>query len=322
MILTTLHYLLLIGLLVLVVLALMSPFESLRWWASRSADDAPAPPLIPSETEPEAGPAPVEDARYIVWLSGIGSVPGETEDPFEVRFLQELRERVPNAVIVDDAFAYSVRDNPLAGKRLADRVWRTARADQEQGKQNLLLGTTIQLRNTLQVAVSADGRYGPIYNLGLAEAIVKRLASRGYVIGSGKAITLIGYSGGGQVSVGSARYLKKWLAAPITVISIGGVISADPGMQAVDHLYHLQGQKDPFPMFGKVVFVGRWPMLRYSSWNQAVHAGRVTVIPTGPMAHMAEPGYFGANNVERTTSIVAELIMETYADVPQSAATS
>jgi len=319
-ILTTLHYLLLIGLLVLLVLALMSPFESLRWWASRSAEEAPAPQARPPETEP--GPAPVKNARYIVWLSGIGSVPGETEDPFELRFLQELRDRVPNAVIVDDAFAYSVRDNPLAGKNLVDRAWRTARAEQAVGKQNLLLGTTIQLRNTLQVAVSADGRYGPIYNLGLAEAIVKRLEARGYVVGAGDPITILGYSGGGQVAVGSARYLKQWLSAPIKVISIGGVISADPGMQAVDHLYHLQGSKDPMPNLGNVVFVGRWPWLKYSFWNQAVKAGRVTIIPTGPMAHMAEPGYFGSEHIERTASIVSELILETPADVPHAAATS
>ena len=56
---------------------------------------------------------------------------GSTEDPFEVRFLQELRDRVPNVVIVDDAFAYSVRDNPLAGKQLLDAVLRSGRTGLE-----------------------------------------------------------------------------------------------------------------------------------------------------------------------------------------------
>jgi hypothetical protein len=305
MILSTVWVLLMIAVGILVVLALLSPLESLRWWAGWSEEEASRPPPEASthDAEPRAA-----NPRYLVWLSGIGSVPGETEDPLEVRFLNALRERVPEAVIVDDAFAYSVRDNPLAGKRVVDSVWRSARRDLEAGKPNVALGTLIQLRNTLQVAVSADGRYGPIYNLGLAQAIVKRLTARGYVLDSGKAVTLIGYSGGGQVSVGAARYLKMWLNAPIWVISIGGVIAADPGLRSVEHLYHLQGGKDPFPAFGTVMFVGRWPIIRYSHWNKAVAEGKVTTLPTGPNGHMAESGYFGKEHLERTVSIVADVI--------------
>ncbi|HET6314870.1 MAG TPA: hypothetical protein VFG86_00325 [Chloroflexota bacterium] len=305
MILGTLHILLIVGLVVLLVMLFLSPFESMRWWAGWSDDQVAS--AAPAK-EPAAAADAQGDERYIVWLSGIGSIPGQTEDPFEVRFLSELRKRVPNAVIVDDAFAYSVRDNPLAGKRLLDRVWRTAHSDQAAGKANLLLGTTIQLRNTMQVAVSADGRYGPIYNLGLAEAIGKRLTAHGYPLDSGKPVVLIGYSGGGQVAVGSARFLKAWLHAPITVISIGGVISADPGLKAVDHLYHLQGGKDPIPGVGSAFFVGRWPLVKYSHWNQAASAGKVTTIPTGPMGHMAEPGYFGAGHLDKTVMIVADLV--------------
>ena len=117
------HILLLAGLAVIVVLALVSPLESLRWWAGQS-DEAVAL-AAPQSAAQLAVPAALENAHWVVWLSGIGSVPGQTEDPFEVRFLQELRDRVPNVVIVDDAFAYSVRDNPLAGKQLLDAVLRS-----------------------------------------------------------------------------------------------------------------------------------------------------------------------------------------------------
>src|SRR6476646_4230775 len=127
MILGTVHILLLAGLAVIVVLALVSPLESLRWWAGQS-DEAVAL-AAPQSAAQLAVPAALENAHWVVWLSGIGSVPGQTEDPFEVRFLQELRDRVPNVVIVDDAFAYSVRDNPLAGKQVLDAVLRTARTD-------------------------------------------------------------------------------------------------------------------------------------------------------------------------------------------------
>jgi hypothetical protein len=306
MILGTLHLLLLTAVVVLVVMALLAPLESLRWWAGWSDREAQAAaPTAP----PGPPPARRGDERYVVWLSGIGSVPGQTEDPFEVRFLRELRARVPQAVIIDDAFAYSVRDNPLAGRQLFDPLWRRARRGQAAGRPpGLWLGRLVQLRNTLQVAVSADARYGPIYNLGLAEGVGKRLLAHGYPSGSGTPIYLLGYSGGGQIAVGAAPYLKRWLGAPIEVVSIGGVISPDPGLEAVDHLYHLQGQKDPVPGLGSLAFPGRWPLLRYSAWNKTVAAGKLTVIRTGPMGHMAEPGYFGSGHVEKTASVVAAIL--------------
>ena len=60
----------------------------------------------------------------------------------------------------------------------------------------------INVRNIMQVAVSADPRYGPIYSLGVAKEIARSLARHGYQLGSQKPIFLIGFSGGGQVSVG------------------------------------------------------------------------------------------------------------------------
>ena len=50
--------------------------------------------------------------------------------------------------------------------------------------------------------------------------------------------------------------------------------------------------------------------------------GVVVIAPEAAMAHMAEPGYFGSEHIERTASIVSELILETPADVPHAAATS
>jgi hypothetical protein len=306
-ILNTLGLLLLTALVVLLVMSLIAPLESFRWWAGWSDEDArAAAPRAAAAATPV--PARSGDERYVVWLSGIGSVPGETEDPFEVGFLRALRAQVPRAVIVDDAFAYSVRDNPLAGRQLFDPLWRRARHGLEAGRQSLWLGTLIQLRNTLQVAVSADARYGPIYNLGVAEAIGKRLLANGYPLDSAAPLYLIGYSGGGQIAVGAARYLERWLGAPIRVVSIGGVIAADPGLEVVERVYHLQGQKDPVPGLGRVAFPGRWPWMPYSAWNRAVAAGKITTIPTGPMGHMAEPGYFGSRHVDTTASIVARIL--------------
>jgi hypothetical protein len=302
MILGTLQTLLVIGVVVVIVMALIAPLESLRWWAGWSDS-------VVKEARPNAPATGQGSEVYLVWLSGVGSIPGETEDPFEVRFLDELRRRIPSALIIDDAFAYSVRENPLAGRQLVDFVWRSARR-----RQSAVLGAIIQLRNILQVAVSADPRYGPIYNLGLAESIGNRLLARGYPMRTAPRITLLGYSGGAQVAVGSATYLRQWFGAPVDVISIGGVIADEPGLEAVDHVYHLQGEKDPVPRIGSLVFVGRWRVIRYSHWNHAVAAGKVRVLSTGPVEHMAEPGYFGSQHVERTAALVSTLVRTS--DVP------
>ncbi|MBV9173238.1 MAG: hypothetical protein JOZ81_24500 [Chloroflexi bacterium] len=309
MILDTLQLLLIAGVIIVLFMAFVAPLESLRWWAGWS--DAAVEEVTRTLTHADGRPAGEQRAAYyLVWLSGIGSVPGRTQDPFEVRFLEELRQRIPLSFIVDDAFAYSVRENPLAGRHLVDWVWRSARSRQTAGASSgLLLGPVIQLRNLLQVAVSADPRYGPIYNLGLAESIGRRLIAGGYLPGRpAPRLTLLGYSGGAQVAVGAATYLVQWFGAPVDVISIGGVIADEPGIQAVDHLYHLQGERDPMPRIGSLVFVGRWGVIRYSHWNRAVAAGKVRELSAGPVEHMAEQGYFGSAHVERTAALVANLV--------------
>src|SRR5688572_15726108 len=108
MILETLHILLIVAVAVLIVMALLSPLESLRWWAGWSDEDVKAAAPVQAQEAATAPPVPRRgDERYVVWLSGIGSVPGQTQDPFEIAFLSGLRAKVPTAVIVDDAFAYS-----------------------------------------------------------------------------------------------------------------------------------------------------------------------------------------------------------------------
>ncbi|MBE9192384.1 hypothetical protein IQ230_18920 [Gloeocapsopsis crepidinum LEGE 06123] len=90
-----------------------------------------------------------------------------------------------------------------------------------------LLGLLVNLRNTIIVAVSSDKRYEPIYNQGIAQVVFDGLVERGYQPGSGLPITLIGYSGGGEMSVAAAPYLKRSTGASIDVISLSGVMSAN-----------------------------------------------------------------------------------------------
>jgi hypothetical protein len=165
------------------------------------------------------------------------------------------------------------------------------------------------------VTVSVDHRYGPFFNLGQAESVRDALLAHGYRRGSGRGIVLIGYSGGAQVSLGLAAFLETLLAAPVTVISVGGVMSSEASCLHVQHLYHLWGTKDPIQKLGDLAFFGRWPLAARSAWNQALRQGKITRLGMGAVAHNGSGGYFGPAplpdgrpTVDQTLETVAALI--------------
>jgi pimeloyl-ACP methyl ester carboxylesterase len=133
---------------------------------------------------------------------------------------------------------------------------------------------------------------GPIYNLGVAQEIVRGLVRTGYPLGSGRPVTLIGWSGGGQISIGAATHLYSMLGAPLRVISLGGVLSDDPGLLSLVHLYHLYGDNDPVQRLGAILYAGRWPGAVQSPWGRANVAGRITLRSLGPVAHNGDTNYF------------------------------
>src|SRR5262249_11371278 len=160
----------------------------------------------------------------VVYLSGIGKASGRWSYPEEIELVARLRAALPGAVVVDDIFPYAITFQGLEDEQGFSVLWRFV-------NQRLLrrpaasVRWRVNLRNIFQVAVSVDHRYGPFFNLGAAEGILAALQSHGYRAGSGRPVVLIGYSGGAQVSLGAATYLAQMLAAPIQVISIGGVMS-------------------------------------------------------------------------------------------------
>lgn len=100
----------------------------------------------------------------------------------------------------------------------------------------------------------------------------------GYPLGSGKAIYIVGYSGGGQIAVGVADPAHSGADVPIRVVSLGGVISDDPGIADVDHLYHIEGEKYPMPKLGGFALPGAMAASAvHSKLNQAKRVGRITV---------------------------------------------
>jgi hypothetical protein len=181
-----------------------------------------------------------------------------------------------------------------------------------------LLYSLVMARNIMQVAVSSDRRYGPIYNYGVGRAIAQSLVRHGYRPDSVVPVVLLGVSGGGQVALGVAPAVRALLGAPVTVISLAGVLSDDPGIDSIEHLYHLQGSRDRVPLLGALLFPGRWPWIGHSSWNRARQAGLITTIDTGPMTHMGEREYLarravlpnGQRHVDHTVELIEGIFVE------------
>jgi pimeloyl-ACP methyl ester carboxylesterase len=195
-------------------------------------------------------------------------------------------------LVVPDVYPYSVTNAGLTADRSFSKMYRWMEQRRLKNPYDALQ-FVINLRNLFQVAVSADRRYGPIYNLGVANEIAKALVSRGYRIGSGKPVTLLGFSGGGQVALGAATYLQPILKAPLRIVSVGGVMSDDPGVHHITRLYHLYGENDPVQSLGEKLYAGRWSWFPNSEWNQAVRAGTIEFVSMGPMAHNGAANYFG-----------------------------
>ncbi len=294
-----------LALLLLVAMALLSPFEALGWWAGWTKRELKqvVPPQQDASSEEPAD-------LYIVYLTAIGGISADISSR-ERRFLARLEESMPGkVVIIDDVFPFSVNNNPLNGERALSWLWQRMHNSRAGGKASLF-AVLIFVRNMFQVAVSADPRYGPIYNFGVARELTRSLRKHGYPPDSGIPIVVMGWSGGGQIAAGVAPYLHEGLHAPIYVASIGGVISDEPGLDKVEHLYHLQSSKDNFPRISEFLYPGRWPIMRHSHWHRAESAGRITVIDPGPMRHTGRGDYLdrhtvlpnGQSNLDRTVEV-------------------
>ena len=276
------------------VALLLAPLESLEWWAGWYGESLHAPAKRSPAPYQAAGTRPTPIKRhYLIFLDGIAKVGavnyGDVQD-----LLDRLSDALPDAVVLGDVMPYSVTNTGLTEGRPLSRFWRRAFKLKVAGKRPLV-GFTINVRNLFQVLVSADKRYGPVYNQGEVQVILNSLLQNSYRPGSSVPVTLIGYSGGAQIALGAAAYLRRALNAPITMISLGGVMASDRGLKTITHLYHLEGSKDHVQTLGAVVFPGRWPIVANSYWNQAKRQGKLSVVPLGPVAHHGRESYLDKN---------------------------
>ncbi|MGB6013730.1 MAG: CAAX protease [Nodosilinea sp.] len=276
-----------IGLVALVVAGLLAPLETLGWWAGWYDDEINSTVNAGELAEPIADPGQV--SRYIVYLDGIGISSFEYLPDIE-EFLDTLALALPDDVaLIRGIIPYSVMNAPLDEDRPLSFLWRYADKLRFANPASVL-GLLVNIRNVLIVGVSADQRYGPLYNQGIAQVVFNGLVKNGYPVGSGTPVTLIGYSGGGQMCCASAPYLKRAIGAPIDVISLGGVISANINLLKLEHLYHLSGEKDGIEKLGPKIFPGRWKLFPLSYWNRAKRRGKISFISMGPVGHQVPGG--------------------------------
>jgi hypothetical protein len=297
--------LLMIGVVLFVLIwATTAPLESLGWYAGWIGEKVDASDSLEALSEIEESPEPLPDEveHYIVYLSGIGSFTGSSIPLEELPFLAALQDNLPGTIIIKDVFPYSVTNVGLTGERISAGIWKRLEAVRPIDPASNWLYMVV-LRNLFQVAVSADKRYGPVYNLGVAKEVWRTLLRHGYRPGSQKPVTVIGTSGGGQISVGCATYLSRILnGAPLRVISLGGVVSSDEGLLHVDHFYHIYGTLDGVQALGEKLFPGRWPLGRWpaaanSPWYKAKAAGMITMIELGPFGHTGVGSMFDQGSV-------------------------
>ncbi|WP_411871835.1 hypothetical protein [Vulcanococcus limneticus] len=306
----------LIALLLVLIALFFAPLEALGWWAGWEGDQ-------PLETGTPAGSlaAPVARdrplSRFVVYLDGIGQASGDALPEGE-DFLRRLALLLPDDIaILRGLMPYSVRNVPLTEGSWLAGFWRWVDRLRLRDPR-ALLGALINLRNVTVVAVSADQRYGPIYNQGMAQVIADSLLAHGYPLESGIPVTLLGFSGGGQIALGALPHLRRSLRAPIEVISLGGVFAGNTHILEAEHLYHLLGDRDPVARLGPLLFPRRWRWQVLSYWNRARRRGKVTIRSMGPVGHALPGGLMdaafllpdGRSAMDQTVDQVAAILLD------------
>ncbi|MFV0452074.1 MAG: hypothetical protein ACK5LS_07495 [Propioniciclava sp.] len=185
---------LIVVVLVILIFAFLAPLDSLRWWDRRSAAAAGRGLGVPTESDDL--PQRANSEAFLVYLSGIAAITGTYDNVAEREF---LADELPTVTVAADVFAYSVENRGLTQRRSA---WLCSRLADWQRNSTFVPATAIsglvQVRNALRVVVSADPRYGPTFNLGIAQQVVDSLTRHGYDWERRPPVVLLGYSGGGR----------------------------------------------------------------------------------------------------------------------------
>ena len=246
--------------------------------------------------------------HYVVYLDGIHQHASE-HPPRITTFLSLLEQALgPQAQLLKGIEAYTVLPVGLAEDPGTAWFWRRLFNLQEQNPSavvQVLAGMLVQANNVIKVGISSDRRYGPIVNVEQALKVAERLAELGFHPSSGTPITLLGYSGGGEMAMGMADYLRRICRTPVHIVTFCGVFSGNQELAKVEGITTVVGTRDPLQVVGRIAFPGRSPLLPFTRWNKAVRSGAVrhTLIPG--MTHNGNQGPFS----ERHRDAVIQAIL-------------
>ncbi|OCR00482.1 CAAX protease [Oscillatoriales cyanobacterium USR001] len=297
--------------------AIIAPLQTLGWWAGWYGEE------VEKTDNPQIFNHPKSDrnsiTRYVIYLDGINPA-GFNYLPDIEQFLDQLAASLPkNVVFIREIIPDSNINHRRTFERPLSFLWRFAdfiQASRYQVWAGILTRIIVNIRNLLIVCVSVDRRYGQIYNQGIAQLIYNCLINYGYQPNSGVPITLVGFSGGGQISMGVVPFLKQALSAPIDVISLAGLMGGNTNALKLEHLYHFVGEKDLIERLGAIIFPKRWPILFLSYWNRAKRKGKITIFSLGPVVHSGHGSAFddgkllpdGRSYLRQTLDIVTGII--------------
>ena len=298
-----------------------SPVGTLVWWFNSGTEaiglSNKQPYTIPVNNTFSEATKSGHINCYIVYLPGVGDFSADELDPGEDFFLHRLAELHPSCVAVSGVFPYSADNEGLGAERLLGSLWRAADHAQGWFKQAKSL---IKIRNLWRFAISADTRYGPIYNQGIAKGIINCMNATYPIPNSGDQpfkLILAGTSGGVEVALGAATYLDRWLNTELIVVSMGGDFDGNNrGLNVVDHMYQLRGSRDWIQALSAMVFPSRWKITVRSPFNQAVRQGRYTVQSSGPHTHFESQGYFGEDTIGDGKTRYVDLTLDKVNQLP------
>ena len=146
------------------------------WWAGWFGEELRPPLVLGDLARPLSSDRRVR--RWVVYLDGIGQVSAQALPEGE-EFLRRLAAGLPEDIaVVRGIMPYSVLNRPMTEGRWLARFWRWVDRLRLRHPRTLL-GAIINLRNITVVAVSADRRYGPVQNRGIAQVILDSLLEIG-----------------------------------------------------------------------------------------------------------------------------------------------
>ncbi|MFN7678757.1 MAG: alpha/beta hydrolase [Cyanobacteriota bacterium] len=252
----------------------------------------PEPAGLFATPPPSAAHAP---RRFVVYLDGIHQRQSD-HPPRITAFLRRLAGALgPDTRLVEAIEAYTVLPVGLAEEPGSAWFWRRLLNLQEQhpnGLVQVLAGTLVQANNVIKVGISSDRRYGPILNVEQALKVAEQLAEAGFHPSVGATITLLGYSGGGEMAMGMADDLGRICRCPVHIITFCGVFSGNQDLSRVEAITTISGGRDPMELVGRLVFPGRCSLLPFSRWNQARGRGLVRNAVLPGMTHNGNGGPF------------------------------